>query len=181
MILIIILIFSSAFIFYFYNKKVRLYTLMQEGESTVTVLLKKRYDLIPQLVETTKAYCQYEQTALIKVVQARALAVKIDTLSQKGRIEEDLSQSVKQVLALKENYPDLKANTEFLSLQKELIQVEDDIQLARRYYNATVRNYNTFTHTFPMSLFLPYMQIKKGDFFEAESSVREGVSVKGKL
>ncbi|MCB9285583.1 MAG: LemA family protein [Lewinellaceae bacterium] len=182
--LLIVGLVVLAFFFYgimLYNKGVRLRNLVDESWSGISVQLKRRYDLIPNLVSTVKGYAKHEQETLEKVIQLRNQAQSLG--SGKGNIgdqieaEKALSAGVRGIFALAENYPDLKANTNFLELQRTLADVEDSLEKARRYYNAVVRDNNTFTETFPSVIIARMFGFEKEAFFEVEERERENVKV----
>jgi LemA protein len=156
-----------------YNRFVRQRQLVDNSWSNVDTELKRRYDLIPNLVETVKGYAAHERTTLEAVIQARR-----DAVDAKGGAAEQAAQenvlvdALEQLLALREAYPDLKANTEFLDLQKQLTVTEDRIQAARRFYNANVRDYNTRVESFPSMLVASLGGFEKRDYFEVEPAIR---------
>jgi LemA protein len=152
-----------------YNKLVRTKNMKEEGWSGVEVQLKRRHDLIPNLVNTISGYMTHEKETLVGVTQARALGKEAKTLSEVNAAEGMLSQALGRLFSVVENYPELKANTNILQLQEELIKVEDNIQLSRRYYNATVRDLNTLRETFPSNIVAGMFGFAKGVFFELDS------------
>lgn len=154
-----------------FNRFVTLRNMMQEGLSGIDVQLKRRYDLIPNLIETVKGYMQHERGVLEKVTQLRSSLMGSADVGQKVQLENSLSQCLKTIFAVAENYPDLKANQGFLDLQKNLTEIEDQIQLSRRYYNGTVRNYNILAESFPANIIAQIFNFKKADFFEVESAL----------
>jgi len=162
---------------YIYNVLIKLKNRVEEAWSDIEVQLKRRYNLIPNLVETVKGYAAHEKEVFEKVTQARSQAMQAQTLHEKAQAENMLSQTLKSLFALSENYPDLKANQNFLELQRELIDTEDKIQAARRFYNGNVRDFNTKIESFPSNLVAKIFNFKKREFFEAESSAREPVKV----
>jgi LemA protein len=156
-----------------FNRFVRQRQLVDNSWSNVDTELKRRYDLIPNLVATVKGYAAHESTTLEAVVRARRAAVD----EQGGAAEQATQENVlvgalKQLLALREAYPDLKANVEFLDLQRQLTVTEDRIQAARRFYNANVRDYNTRVETFPSMLIASFGHFEKRDYFEVEPAIR---------
>lgn len=170
---IILLWIISAF-----NTLVRLKNRTKEAWSDIDVQLKRRYDLIPNLVETVKGYAAHEKETLDRVVQARAQAMQAGGAAEKAKAENMLSDTLKSIFALAENYPNLKANENFLELQRELSDTENKIQAARRFYNGNVRDFNTKQETFPTNLMVPIMGFKKSEFFELEeATVKEPVKV----
>lgn len=152
-----------------YNSLVRLKNKCQEAWSDIDTQLKRRYDLIPNLVETVKSYAKHEEGTLEKVVQARNAAMNAKTLPEKEQAENMITGALKSIFALAENYPDLKANQNFLELQNTLTEIEEHIQLSRRYYNATVRDFNTKIEVFPNNLIAGPFGFQKREFFEVDS------------
>jgi len=151
-----------------YNKLQRLKNIVEEGWSTIDVQLKKRYDLIPNLVETVKGYAKHENDTLEAVIKARNLAMSA-TGAGKMEAENQLSGTLKSLFKLQEAYPDLKANTNFMDLQNQLKVIENEIASARRYYNGTVREINTKIEVFPSSLVARRMHLEKYKYFELDS------------
>lgn len=151
-----------------FNKLVRLKNLMREAESGMDVQLKKRHDLIPNIVESVKGYGAYEQKTLQEVTRLRAGFLGEKSVKEKADFENQVSGVLKTIFALVENYPDLKANRSFLDLQKNLVDIEDQIQMARRYYNGTVRNYNILVESVPSNLVAVVFGFKQAEFFEID-------------
>lgn len=139
--------------------------------------LKRRYDLIPNIVETVKGYAKHEQETFTKVVELRNSAMKVSDPTEKLDTENQISSALKSIFALAENYPDLKANQNFIQLQENLNKIEDDIQNSRRYYNGTVRELNTAIQTFPTNILAGIFNVKSRKFFEADESERDNVKV----
>ena len=161
-----------------YNSLVVLKNRVKEAWSDIDVQLKRRYDLIPNLVETVKGYASHEQQTFEKVIQARNMAMNAKGVKEKGEAENALAGTLKTIFALAESYPDLKASVNFLELQKELSDTENKIQAARRFYNGNVRDFNTKIMVFPNNLIANGLGFKKYDFFEAEAGEKENVAVK---
>ncbi len=153
-----------------YNKLVKLKNLMQEAWSGVDVQLKKRYDLIPNLVETVKGYAKHEKETFENVTNARSRAMKADTVAEQAMAEQNLQSALINIYAVAENYPELKANENFLQLQSELSKIEGDIEMARRYYNGTVRDNNVAIESFPSNIVAGMFKFGKGEFFELDSA-----------
>lgn len=149
-----------------YNTLVQNKSLVQEAWSGIDVQLKRRYDLIPNLVETVKGYSIHETNIIENIVRMRAASMGANQVADKETAEVGLTSSLKTLFALAEQYPDLKANQNFLSLQKELSSVEEELQLARRYYNGTVRNYTILTQQFPINLIASYAGFGSIAYFE---------------
>lgn len=174
MVYIIIVIALVVFWFVFaYNGFVRFVNRAKEAWADIDVQLKRRYDLIPNLVNTVKGYAAHESGAFEKVTQARAAAMGATTPEQKGAAENMLTGALKSVFAISEAYPDLKANVNFLELQRELSDTENKIQAARRFYNTNVRDLNTKIELFPGSLIASMFHFKKMEFFQLEEGSAE--------
>jgi len=161
-----------------YNGLITLKNRTDEAWSDIDVQLKRRYDLIPNLISTVKGYATHEQQTLEKVIQARNMAMGAQTTADKAVAENALSGTLKSIFALAESYPDLKANQNFIQLMDELKDTEDKIQAARRFYNANVRDFNTKIQIFPNNLIAAKMSFHNYDFFEiANGAERENVKV----
>lgn len=168
-IILLILLAIIGYLIMIYNKFVSLRAGIDAAWSDIDVQLKRRYDLIPALVDTVKGYKNYEADTLEKVIQARQQGMNATTVAEKGEAENMLSGALGKLFALAEAYPDLKANTTFLNLQQELSSIEDAIQNARRYYNAIVRDYNAKTESFPDLFIAQKYNFEKRDYFELEA------------
>lgn len=151
-----------------FNRLVAQRNRVKAAWSDIEVQLTRRYDLVPQLVAAVKQYAQYEQATFQAITLLRQEALAISTPAAKGKIEERLSQGVLQLLAVAEDYPDLKASENFLELQKELVELEDYLQSARRYYNGAVRVYNTSREVFPNNLIASPLNFLEAEHFEME-------------
>jgi len=160
-----------------YNSLIRLKNRTDEAWSDIDVQLKRRYDLIPNLIETVKGYAQHEKETLENVIKARNSAMSA-TGDKKAEAENALSETLKSIFALSENYPDLKANQNFLQLQDELADTENKIQAARRFYNTNVRDFNTKIQTFPNNVIAGKLKFTSKDFFEAGEVEKKNVEVK---
>lgn len=165
---VIIVLAAGVLVIVIFNRAVRMKTLVAEAASGIDVQLKRRYDLIPNIVEAVKGYMQHERAVLEKVTLLRSEAQRAGSVQDKAAVENQLSAALKHVFALAENYPDLKASKNFLDLQSALIGVEDELQLSRRYYNGTVRNYNILVQSFPGNLVASVFRFKPAEFFEIE-------------
>lgn len=162
-----------------YNGLITLRNRTQEAWSDIDVQLKRRYDLIPNLVETVKGYARHESETMQKVIEARAAAMGAQSTAAKAEAENALTQTLKSLFAVAENYPDLKASQNFLQLQDDLKDAEDKIQAARRFYNANVRDFNTKIEVFPNNVIAGRLNFKKYEFFEiADEAERQAVQVK---
>ena len=161
-----------------YNRFVRQRNLVQESWRQVDVELNRRHDLVPNLVETVKGYAAHERTVLTTVVEARAAALNAPTLPEKASAETALAGSLRGLLAVAENYPDLKAAGPFLQLQAQLAETEDRIAAARRFYNGNVRALNTRVEAFPSSVIAGTFTFAKAEYFQTdEPEVRAPVQV----
>jgi len=148
---------------------------VDESFSGVDVQLKRRHDLVPNLVKTVKAYAKHERETLEEVVEARGAAEQAEAVGDRAQTENGLSRSLDKLIALVERYPDLKADGNFRSLQNDLVSIEDDLQYARRYYNGTVRDFNTRIQQFPAVLLARLLGVAPRDFFEIEDPSERGV------
>jgi len=174
-ILVVVLVVVFAVVpFAIYNRLVRLRNMVQESWRDIDTELQRRYDLIPNLVNTVKGYAAHEREVLDSVTQLRtdAMAEKGPADAQAPR-EEALGRGVGQLLAVAENYPDLKASEEFLSLQRQLIDTEDRIQVTRRIYNANVRSYNSLAQTFPSMIIARQFGFTALPYFQLDPAVRD--------
>lgn len=177
-VVVLLIVILVAAIIGMYNTLVRLRNTVEEAWSTIDVQLKKRYDLIPNLVETVKGYAKHEGETLEKVIAARNLAMT-SSGDAKMAAENALTGTLKSLFALQERYPDLKANTNFMDLQNQLKVIENEIASARRYYNGTVKTFNTKIEVFPSNLIANMMKLTKRPYFELDSEEeRKAVSVK---
>jgi len=146
---------------------------LKEAWSDIDVQLKRRYDLIPNLVETVKGYASHEQQTFEKVIQARNMAMNAKGVKEKGEAENVLAGTLKTIFALSENYPELKASVNFLELQKELSDTENKIQAARRFYNSNVLALNTKIETVPSNIIANMFGFKMAEFFEIEEGEKQ--------
>lgn len=167
-----------------YNGFARLKNRVEEAWADIDVQLKRRYDLIPNLIETVKGYASHEASVLQKVTEARNMAIgagAMGTLAGREKAENELSGTLKSLFAVSENYPDLKANTNFLELQRELSDTENKIQAARRFYNSVVVQLNTRLSTFPSNVIGGMFGFVKKEFFGLENAPEERENVKVKF
>ena len=172
---IIILIIIYAFILY--NNFISLDNKVKEAFSTMDVYLKKRWDLIPNLVETVKGYAKYEEETLTRVTKLRNTVYNKMTNDEKIINNEELSSDVSKIMALKEAYPELKANENFIDLSNKLTKIEDDIANARKYYNGTVRIYNNKEQMFPNNIFAKIFNYKTKRMFEASLEDKQNIRI----
>lgn len=180
-VLIIILVVVALLVIYLitcYNSFVKLNNKIKEAYATMDVYLKKRYDLIPNLVGTVKGYAKHEQGTLEKVIQARNMAMNAGSVDERVEGENILSGTLKSLFALSESYPDLKANENFVSLQSDLNRMEEEIASSRKYYNAIVNTFNTKTEVFPSNLIANMFGFSVKPLFEVENeNERQNVKV----
>ncbi|MGB9598529.1 MAG: LemA family protein [Minisyncoccales bacterium] len=179
MALLLILIFLFLASIYLYNRLVSLKNQALEALADIDVQLKRRYNLIPNLVETVKGYASHEKEVFERVVKARTKALEAKTFKEKEEAENFLSQSLKTIFALSENYPQLRASENFQKLQDELTDTEDKIQSARRFYNSCVRDLNIALESFPTNLFAKIFNFQKMELFSiAQPEEKETPEVK---
>jgi LemA protein len=162
-----------------YNGLVKKKNNVKEAWSSIDVFLKKRNDIIPNLVEVVKGYASHESVTLQKVIEARNNCSNAKSAGELGSAEKTMQGAMMNLFAVSENYPDLKANSNFLSLQQELSSIEDEIEMSRRYYNGVVKENNDAIETFPSNLIANMFKFSAADFFEIQNdSEREAVKVK---
>lgn len=183
LILIAVLAAISLWIVGTYNSLIQSKNRVAEAASDIDVQLKRRYDLIPNLVETVKGYMTHERETLVKLTEARTAAMAISknpnaSLKEKEAAENQLSSTLKTIFAVSENYPELKASQNFLQLQDEISDTENKIQAARRFYNGNVRDFNTKIQVFPTNFFANALKFTAFEFFAAAENEKENVQVK---
>ena len=169
---IIVVVLIIAVIGWWISKRnhfVVLQNKVEESFSTIDVYLKKRYDLIPNLVATVKGYASHESETLEKVIAARNSAMTNGNRDEQGKLEGNLSGALRQIFALTESYPNLKADTQFINLQNQLQSIELEISQARKYYNGVVKSFNTSIQLFPASIVANSMKLEKVKYFELDS------------
>lgn len=167
-IVLIIAVVLVIVVIFLYNKLVALRNRSQEAWSDIDVQLKRRYDLIPNLVETVKGYATHEREVFEKVTEARTKAMGAQTMKEHTEAENFLTQTLKSLFAVAENYPQLRASENFLELQREIRDAEDKIQAARRFYNGNVRDLNIVIESFPSNIIARLFNFRKMEFFEIE-------------
>lgn len=174
--ILLVLIFLIVVIF---NRFVKNKNVVKDAWSNIDVALKRRYDLIPNLVETVKGYATHEKTTFENVIKARnaAMSVPSDDINGQIKAENQLQQTLKSIFALGEAYPDLKANASYLDLQQKLNEIEENLERSRRYYNGTVRVNNTYGESLPGVLFAGMFNYQHFDYFETDEVSRENVKV----
>ncbi len=176
-IILAIIIFIVVSIFILYNSFVQLNNKVKEAFSTMDVYLKKRWDLIPNIVETVKGYTKYEKDTLEEVINLRNSTYDKMSNDEKIKTNEQLSKDIHKIMALAESYPDLKASENFKELSSQLTKVEDDIANSRKYYNGTIRIYNNKVEMFPSNIIAKIFGYKSKNMFEASETERENVKV----
>ena len=176
-ILVAIVVLVALFVAVAYNGLVRRRNRSDEAWAQIDVQLRRRYDLIPNLVETVKGYAAHEQGTFEAVTQARANAISAQGVAQQAHAETQITGALKSLFAVSERYPDLKANQNYLALQEELTSTEGRIAYARQFYNETVRSYNTRIQSFPTNLLAGGFGFRAREYFEAEDTSRGPVAV----
>lgn len=176
-ILIIIAILVIAVVS-IYNRLIRLRNTVKSSWSDIDVQCKKRYDLVPNLVETVKGYASHERTVFEKVTEARSMAMKATTPAEMAKAENMIRDTLKSLFAVAEAYPELKANENFIQLQSQLQELENNIEMARRYYNAVVRDFNILIESFPSNLIASTFNFKQAELFQLETPKVERKAVK---
>lgn len=161
-----------------YNKLVRLRNTVKSSWSDVDVQCKKRFDLVPNLVETVKGYASHEKTVFEKVTQARSMAMQASSPAEMAKAENMIRDTLKSLFAVAEAYPELKANANFMQLQNQLQELENNIESARRYYNAVVRDFNILIESFPSNLIASVFNFKQAELFQLETPEIERKPVK---
>ncbi|HET6864003.1 MAG TPA: LemA family protein [Candidatus Saccharimonadales bacterium] len=174
--IIIIVIVLALFAVWLYNSLVRLKVRVDEAWSDIEVQLKRRYDLIPNLVNTVKGYAAHEKNVFEDVTAARANALNAQTVSDAAKADNQFQTALKSLFAVAENYPQLRASENFQQLSSEITDTEDKIQAARRFYNGAARDLNTRIQTFPTNIFAGMLGFKQRDFFEVGSDEQAAVN-----
>ena len=172
-ILVIVLVLIIGI--FMYNRLIRSRNLLNEAWSGIDVQLKRRHDLIPNIIETVKGYVKHERKVLEEITTLRSRLASPATVQEKGQLENSFSQALKSIFALAESYPDLKASQNFIELQRTLADAEEQIQLARRYYNGSARDYNTMVESFPSNMMARIFGFSKAEFFEIELATEREV------
>jgi len=177
-IILIILAVAAVFVVGIYNGLVQLRNRCENSWAQVDVQLRRRYDLIPNLVETVKGYAQHEKETFQKVTEARAQAINAGNVQEQGQAENMLTGALKSLFAVSENYPELKANQNFMMLQEELAGTESKIAYSRQFYNDTVMKFNTKQQVFPSNIIANMFNFQEKDYFEIEEpEAKEPVKV----
>ena len=177
LIIIGIIVIIILFVLITYNGIVKLQNKVKEAFATMDVYLKKRWDLIPNLVETVKGYAKHESETLESVIKMRNTSYDSMTNSEKINTNEEVNKGLSKLIALTENYPEIKADKNFIKLNKELVTVEDEIANSRKYYNAVVRMFNNKVEMFPNNIIAKIFGFKSEKMFEANEDERENVKV----
>lgn len=175
---LLILVLLVGVVVMLYNSLIKSRNRVDEAWSDIEVQLKRRYDLIPNLVETVKGYAKQESGVFEEVTKARSQAMQAGTMQEKLQDENILSGTLKSLFAVAENYPDLKSNQNFLQMQGDLTDTENKIQASRRFYNGTVRDYNTKLQTVPTNILANIFKFKVREFFDIDEKGVEGQPVK---
>ncbi|MCL4387512.1 MAG: LemA family protein [Patescibacteria group bacterium] len=176
-IITVLILVSLLYLFFSYNSLVVLRERIKEALSQIDVQLKRRTDLIPNLVETVKGYAKHEKEVFEQVTKARASLMSAESLKEKADANNQLSNTLKSLFAVAENYPELKASQNFLELQEELTDTENKISYARQFYNSNVLAYNSKIKSFPIVLLANSLGFKEQEFFEAEEGEKQPVKV----
>lgn len=171
---IIILLF---YVLVTYNRLIKSNNLVKEAFATMDVYLKKRWDLIPNLVEVVKGYAKYESETIEKITALRTNAYETMSTDKKINVNEQVTQGLSKIMAISENYPDLKASKNFIELSHDLNKVEDEIANSRKYYNGSVRIFNTKIQVFPNNIIAKIFNFKEANMFEANSNEKHNVKV----
>lgn len=167
----------AIFLVSLYNKLAKLKLVVNEATADIETFLKQRYDMIPNLVNTVKGYAKHEKETFVELTEMRSKAMSAEGLGAKAEYEAKISQAVTKIFAVAENYPELKADKNFLDLQQNLKAMEDNIQKSRRFYNGTVRDFNTIIAVFPNNLIAGILGYKDMPFFEASEEEKKNVKV----
>lgn len=160
-----------------FNNLIKMRNLVREAYSTMDIYLKKRWDLTSNLVECVKGYAKHEASTFEKIAELRTSWTTTNSISEKAKIDNQLSGALKTIIAVSENYPELKANTNFSELTSELSQIENDIANSRKYYNGTVRNYNNKVQMFPSNMVAFIFRFKSQDMFSITAEEKENIKV----
>lgn len=174
-ILILVLVLLGVYLIYIYNRFITLSNLTDEAWSGIDVQLQKRHDLVPTLVEVVKNYAAHEKSLLENITKLRNEGIQPHSVKEQETIEVGLSKALGNLFVVVEDYPELKANENFLGLQKDISAVEHDLQRARRYYNGTVRNYNILVEQFPSMWVAKVTQHKQRDFFDIKDETQRAI------
>jgi LemA protein len=177
-IIIVLIVLLALALIVIFNSLIRAKNKVDEAWSGIEVQLKRRYDLIPNVIETVKGYAQQESSVLNEVTNARTTAMSAGNMQERLKDENQLTGALKSLFAVSESYPDLKSNQNFAQLQNQLADTEDKIQAARRFYNGNVNEYNTKIEVFPNNMLAGMLGFKRRDFFDIDEKGAEGSNVK---
>lgn len=176
-IVLIVIVLIGLFLISLYNRLVRSKNKVEDAWSGIDVQLQRRSDLIPNLVSTVKGYATHEKDLFEKISQARAQAMSAGSTAERAEAENMITSSLRSLFSIAEAYPELKANANFQQLQQQLAGIEDEIQMARRYYNGSVRDNNNLVEGFPGNIFANMFGFRGFEYFEAEVEARKNVKV----
>ncbi|KKU10383.1 MAG: LemA-like protein [Parcubacteria group bacterium GW2011_GWB1_46_8] len=177
-VILLVLVALIIFVIAIYNKLIRMRIRVDEAWADIEVQLKRRYDLVPNLVEVVKGYAKHESSVFENVTKARNLAMQGGNMNVRAEVENQFSGALKSLFAVAENYPDLKANQSFVELQRELVDTEDKVQASRRFYNGMVRDYNIGIAVFPSNILAGMFRFTVRELFETKNEAeREPVKV----
>ena len=177
-VLLVVLGVIAMYVISLNNTLVKMKQMVNEATSDIETFLKQRYDLIPNLVETVKGYAKHEKELFEDVTKLRSEAMSAGSTDEKLKLDKQLQQGISKIFAIAENYPELKANENFLNLQANLKDMEEEIQKSRRFYNGTVRDFNTKIQVFPSNIFAKMFGFSEFPFFEASDEEKQNVQVK---
>jgi LemA protein len=176
-IIIAIVLLLTIYILVTYNSLIKLNNIVKEAFSTMDIYLKKRWDLIPNLVEVVKGYAKYEKDVFNQITTLRTNTYQNMSMNKKITVNEQLTEGISRIIAVSENYPDLKANRNFLELSRDLTKIEDEIANSRKYYNGSVRIFNTKIQVFPNNIIANIFGFKEANMFEANIEEKNNVKV----
>lgn len=177
LVIVLVIVLAALYIWFLYNSLITSKMRVSEAFSQIDVQLKRRTDLIPNLVETVKGYAKHERELLERITKERASLMQAKGPEEKGKVNSQLTDALKSLFAVAENYPNLKASDNFVELQKELSDTENKIAYSRQFYNSNVMDYNTKIKIFPNVLLVRMLNFSPAEFFEAEESEKEPVKV----
>ena len=177
-VLLVVLIVIAMYVINLNNTLVKMKQMVNEATADIETFLKQRYDMIPNLVETVKGYAKHEKELFENVSKLRSEAMSAGSIDEKLKLDKQLQQGISKIFAIAESYPELKANENFLNLQSNLKDMEDEIQKSRRFYNGTVRDFNTKIQIFPSNIFAKMLGFSEFPFFEASEEEKQNVQVK---
>jgi LemA protein len=178
LVILVVVVVIAGLLISLFNKLAKQKVLVDEAQADIETFLKQRFDMIPNLVEIVKGYAKHEQDTFSKITEMRSKAMSAGSLEEKMEYDKKLSGAITQLFAVAENYPELKANENFKELQASLKELENNIQKARRFYNGTVRDFNTMIAVFPNNIIAGIMGYKAMPFFEASEEEKENVKIK---